>query len=70
MTLTKSMMWGGTPFDQLLCRIEFKKMRYDGMYTPPGEDLALQWPGSLGGMNWAACRSIRPMATCSSTTCA
>jgi len=51
-TLTESMMWGGTPFDQLLCRIEFKKMRYDGMYTPPGEDLALQWPGSLGGMNW------------------
>jgi quinate dehydrogenase (quinone) len=51
-TLTESKMWGGTLFDQLLCRIEFKKMRYEGMYTPPGEDLALQWPGSLGGMNW------------------
>ena len=51
-TLTESKMWGGTLFDQLLCRIEFKKMRYDGMFTPPGEDLALQWPGSLGGMNW------------------
>jgi quinate dehydrogenase (quinone) len=51
-TLTESSMWGGTLFDQLLCRIEFKKMRYDGMFTPPGEDLALQWPGSLGGMNW------------------
>lgn len=53
-TLTESDMWGATPFDQLLCRIQFKGMRYDGMFTPPGEDIALQWPGSLGGMNWGS----------------
>ena len=23
-------MWGVTPFDQLLCRFDFKSMRYDG----------------------------------------
>lgn len=51
-TLTESDMWGGTPFDQLLCRIQFKGMRHQGVYTPPGLDRALQQPGSLGGMNW------------------
>ena len=28
-------MWGVTPFDQMLCRIDFKSMRYDGPFTPP-----------------------------------
>lgn len=53
-TLIESDMWGATPIDQMLCRIQFKGFRYDGMFTPPGEDLALQWPGSLGGMNWGS----------------
>ncbi|MPT47958.1 MAG: glucose/quinate/shikimate family membrane-bound PQQ-dependent dehydrogenase [Sphingobium sp.] len=51
-TLTEADMWGATPFDQLLCRIAFKSMRYDGLYTAPGTDLSLSFPGSLGGMNW------------------
>jgi len=50
--LTESDMWGATPFDQLMCRIIFKSSRYDGIFTPPGEDWAIQYPGSLGGMNW------------------
>ena len=53
-TLTESDMWGATPFDQLLCRISFKKMRYDGLYTAPGTDISLSFPGSLGGMNWGS----------------
>ena len=53
-TLTESDMWGATPFDQLLCRISFKKMRYDGLYTAPGTDVSLSFPGSLGGMNWGS----------------
>lgn len=52
--LTESDMWGATPYDQLLCRIDFKKMRYDGLYTAPGTDLSLSFPGSLGGMNWGS----------------
>ena len=51
-TLTESDMWGATPFDQLLCRIAFKGMRYDGLYTVPDTDLSVSFPGSLGGMNW------------------
>ena len=50
--LTEADMWGATPFDQLICRIRFKSMRYDGLFTPPGEDLSLSFPGSLGGLNW------------------
>jgi quinate dehydrogenase (quinone) len=51
-TLTESDMWGATPFDQLLCRIAFKGMRYDGLYTAPDTTVSLSFPGSLGGMNW------------------
>ncbi len=50
--LTEADMWGATPFDQLLCRIAFKGMRYEGLYTAPGTDKSLSFPGSLGGMNW------------------
>ena len=50
--LTEADMWGATPFDQLLCRIAFRKMRYEGLYTAPGTDVSLSFPGSLGGMNW------------------
>lgn len=53
-TLTESDMWGVTPFDQLYCRIWFKGMRYDGLYTVPDTDVSLSFPGSLGGMNWGS----------------
>lgn len=53
-TLKESDMWGATPFDQLACRISFKSMRYNGLYTPPGTDKSLSFPGSLGGMNWGS----------------
>jgi quinate dehydrogenase (quinone) len=51
-TLTESDMWGATPFDQLVCRVKFKSMRYTGLFTPPGTDPSLNLPGSLGGLNW------------------
>lgn len=53
-TLTESDMWGATPFDQLMCRINFKSMRYEGLFTAPGTDVSLSYPGSLGGMNWGS----------------
>ncbi|WP_034949896.1 PQQ-binding-like beta-propeller repeat protein, partial [Erwinia oleae] len=56
-TLKESDMWGATPFDQLVCRIGFKSMRYDGLYTVPGTDKSLSFPGSLGGMNWGSLSS-------------
>jgi len=46
-------MWGTTPFDQLWCRIHFRQMRYEGVFTPIGADkMTLVYPGLAGGMNW------------------
>lgn len=50
--LTEKDMWGITPIDQLLCRIEFRKLRYDGPATPVGLDEAIIYPSIGGGMNW------------------
>lgn len=50
--LTGKDMWGATPFDQLICRIEFKSMNYEGPYTPPSTTRTLVYPGNLGVFNW------------------
>src|SRR3546814_2581252 len=36
--LTERDMWGISPIDQMLCRIQFRKASYDGFYTPPTAD--------------------------------
>ncbi|HBP6462748.1 TPA: membrane-bound PQQ-dependent dehydrogenase, glucose/quinate/shikimate family [Pseudomonas aeruginosa] len=45
-------MWGVTPLDQLLCRLAYRRLRYEGPYTPPGESGSLIYPGSAGVFNW------------------
>ncbi len=50
--LTEAHAWGITAFDQLLCRIAFRKLRYDGPYTPPTLQGSIAWPGNHGGINW------------------
>jgi quinate dehydrogenase (quinone) len=52
--LKESDMWGLTPFDQMWCRIEFKKLRYEGHFTPPTIGGTLQYPGNAGGFNWGS----------------
>ncbi|MGY8896866.1 MAG: PQQ-binding-like beta-propeller repeat protein [Paraglaciecola sp.] len=53
-------MWGLTPLDQLLCRVEYKIMNYEGMFTPPSADGPLLIggtmlaPGNFGGFNWGS----------------
>ena len=47
-------MWGMTPIDQMLCRISFHKLRYEGRYTPPSEGGTLVYPGNFGVFNWGA----------------
>ncbi|MEA9487761.1 glucose/quinate/shikimate family membrane-bound PQQ-dependent dehydrogenase [Xanthomonas campestris] len=51
-TIVESDAWGMTPFDQLACRIEFKKLRYEGMFTPPSLQGSLSFTGNHGGINW------------------
>ncbi|RUU00764.1 glucose/quinate/shikimate family membrane-bound PQQ-dependent dehydrogenase [Mesorhizobium sp. USDA-HM6] len=50
--LTGADMWGITMFDQLLCRIELRKLRYEGRYTPPSLQGSLIYPGNFGVFNW------------------
>ncbi|MGS0515693.1 glucose/quinate/shikimate family membrane-bound PQQ-dependent dehydrogenase [Xanthomonas oryzae pv. oryzicola] len=51
-TIIESDAWGMTPFDQLACRIQFKQLRYEGMFTPPTLQGALAFTGNHGGINW------------------
>lgn len=50
--LTEAAMWGASPFDQMLCRIQFRELRYEGQYTPPSEQGSLVYPGNVGVFNW------------------
>lgn len=50
--LTDKEMWGATPFDQLMCRVIFHRLNYEGIYTPPSENGTLVFPGNLGIFEW------------------
>lgn len=50
--LTGADMWGGTMFDQLICRIAFHQLRYQGTFTPPSTQGTLVFPGNLGIFEW------------------
>ena len=50
--LTEKDMWGATFFDQLMCRIDFKKLNYHGEFTAPSTEDTLIYPGYYGGFNW------------------
>lgn len=46
-------MWGMSPIDQMVCRIQFRRASYKGMYTPPTSDQRwVQYPGYNGGSDW------------------
>ena len=45
-------MWGATPIDQLLCRITFRRMHDEGLYTPPGLKPTIGWPAFDGTSDW------------------
>lgn len=50
--LTGADMWGATMFDQLVCRVMFHRLRYEGIFTPPSEQGTLVFPGNLGMFEW------------------
>lgn len=52
--LSEQSMWGITPLDQLWCRLAFRKLRYDGDFTPPSTQGSLVFPGSFGAINWGS----------------
>ncbi|MFT7524939.1 MAG: quinoprotein glucose dehydrogenase [Arenicella sp.] len=51
--ITERDMWGMSPIDQMLCRIQFRQATYEGIYTPPTADTHwIQYPGYNGGSDW------------------
>lgn len=51
--LTERDMWGMSPIDQMICRIQFRKASYKGFYTPPQSARhSVQYPGYNGGTDW------------------
>jgi quinoprotein glucose dehydrogenase len=53
--LVESDMWGISPIDQMICRINFRRARYDGPYTPPEADRHnIEYPGYNGGSDWGS----------------
>jgi len=47
-------MWGLTPLDQMVCRIEYQMMHYEGHLTPPTPGGSLYYPANFGGFNWGS----------------
>ena len=51
--LTERSMWGMSPIDQMVCRIQFQRAKYDGFYTAPTADRRyVEYPGYNGGSDW------------------
>lgn len=52
--LSEEKMWGSSVFDQLWCRIAFKKRRYEGLFTPQSLQGTIQNPGNFGAVDWGS----------------
>ena len=52
--LTERRMWGMTLFDQMLCRIAYRRHDYQGDFTPPSLRGSIEQPGNYGGFNWGS----------------
>ena len=51
--LEESDMWGMSPIDQMLCRIQFRRADYRGEFTPPNVGRnSVEYPGYNGGSDW------------------
>jgi quinoprotein glucose dehydrogenase len=51
--LVESDMWGMSPIDQMICRIQYRLADYRGFFTPPRADrFTLEYPGYNGGSDW------------------
>lgn len=54
-------MWGMSPIDQMICRIQFRRAAYQGFFTPPeAYRHSIQYPGYNGGTDWGGI-AVDPM---------
>lgn len=59
--LLESDMWGMSPVDQMICRIQFRRADYRGYFTPPDvKRRSVEYPGYNGGSDWGGV-SIDPL---------
>ena len=67
--LTERDMWGITPIDQMICRIQFRQATYDGIYTPPVAAVTgSSIPATTAARTGVASPSTRNAASSSPTT--
>lgn len=52
--LEEKHMWGATLIDQMMCRISFRQLNYEGTFTPPSLGGTLVYPGNFGIFNWGS----------------
>nr|WP_246377036.1 pyrroloquinoline quinone-dependent dehydrogenase [Gluconacetobacter aggeris] len=53
--LKESDMWGMSPIDQLFCRLQFRRAKYEGEFTAPSVDRPwIEFPGYNGGSDWGS----------------
>ena len=45
-------MWGLTPIDRMICKLQFHSSLYQGRYTPPSVKPFIVYPGFAGGVDW------------------
>ena len=50
--LTEAKLWGATPVDQMICRIQFRQAAYQGQFTPPQLKKTIVYPAFDGVMDW------------------
>ena len=44
--------WGMAYFDKRYCKLQAKKFRSEGLYTPPSLQGSIHYPSAIGGNNW------------------
>jgi len=54
LTLEPDDAWGFTFWDRGRCRELIENAKFAGIFTPPGLQLGLQYPGMVGGINWGS----------------
>ncbi|MBV1691091.1 PQQ-binding-like beta-propeller repeat protein [Novosphingobium sp. G106] len=52
--LTEADMWGLTPIDQMMCRIQYRRANYKGQFTPITTEPTITYPAVGGGINWGS----------------
>jgi quinoprotein glucose dehydrogenase len=46
--------WGKTPEERQACADKIRAARSEGIFTPPSVKGSIQFPGSVGGVNWGS----------------